>query len=159
METLIKNIGKFGASTWTDSIEGPAIDEYFVSVLGGELLIHTYITTTQSTSEEQIAFDKYKPIWSCPFDSFKIQYVKSERRMGMVVKYVNDRLKQSNSDLEWTHDDNKFILRRIREEEVEQARKKVKYAEECVELFQSELEEKITELKKAKAELQKLLPL
>jgi hypothetical protein len=75
------------------------------------------------------------------------------------VKYVNDRLKQSNSDLEWTHDDNKFILRRIREEEVEQARKKVKYAEECVELFQSELEEKITELKKAKAELQKLLPL
>lgn len=159
MDFLIKNIGKFGVGGHSYSIEQNATDDWILSVIGGELLIGTYNVTKKPNFVHITAYGDYNAICFFSFDRFKTGHVLTDRRASDVIYYVNTRLKESDSDLEWTREDDKFILRRIRKEEVEQAQKRVKIAEECVELFQAELEEKITELKKAKAELKKLLPL
>lgn len=160
MEKLIKSIGKFNTGPYLYSIKIEALDENTIYTVANVLLMETYDITTCPNIGNKASYINYKPICTRKISEFDdmVKGVLHVKNLVEVIKYVNDKLKLSQCDLEWTCDNGNFVLRRIRTEEVEKAHKRVKEATDSVTYAQAKLSQATTELTQATEELNKLLP-
>lgn len=160
MECLIKSIGKFGQGERSSYLVQEARYDLAEKTIAGYLFIETYQMVNDPNFSNGCDYRRYDTLRTIAIENYQKYsiYGLCRDRIKNTLKQVNERLEKCGCDLQWSRSGENLLLERIRVEEVEEARKKVRVAKEGLEKAQGNLDTATNELKKATAELDKLLP-